>query len=157
WLRGTTATETTSTSGRTVVRTTVTKPAQGNEALATALLLLGAALVFVGSTRGRLRLDTPQGSIGVSVAGVVHELASIRASAETFARENPSARPYTQEVERRVDRIAQQLPSQEALSDDDVEDLADRYGYLRETMPRGRERTIAMNRLVNAARVRAPA
>ena len=97
----------------------------------------------------------------LSTDDLIDTLANIRTGTEQL--DQPSAEAadpseIARKVNAEVSRIAAHyLPPQEAINDEALSAIARRYEEIRRTQPSGRDRTIAMTRCVNEARVRAKA
>jgi hypothetical protein len=127
---------------------------------AIALIWLPAVLRLLSLTGGGVKAFGIEASTGglANADALVVGLAEIRTQVEEVVREMPDAAPQVHIVEATVDRMASSfLGDVAAQTSEALATYARRYESIRQTQPPSRERTIAMNQLLNEARVRARA
>jgi hypothetical protein len=128
---------------------------------AIALIWLPAVLRLLSLTGGGFKafgIEASTGGLANAPEALIVGLAQIRTELEEVIRATPSAAPRTQNVEAAVDRIASSLLTGVAAETSEaLEAYARRYETIRRTQPPSGERTMAMNQLLNEARVRARA
>jgi hypothetical protein len=130
---------------------------------AIALIWLPALLRLLSLTGGSLKAAGVEASAGglLSPDDLIDTLASIRTRTEQVgngSREAADQDDVARNVNAEVSRIAEKyLPPDEAINETGLDAIAKRYEEIRRTQPRGHDRTIAMTRCVNEARVRAKA
>jgi hypothetical protein len=127
---------------------------------AIALIWLPAVLRLLSLTGGGFKAFGIEASTGglANADALIVGLAQIRTEVAEVVRLAPSAAPQTQSVEAAVDRIASSfLSGIAAETSEALASNARRYETIRQTQPPSRDRTIAMNQLLNESRVRARA
>ena len=130
---------------------------------AIALIWLPALLRLLSLTGGSLKAAGVEASAGglLSADDLIDTLANIRTGTEQLDQSSAEAADpaeIARKVNAEVSRIAANyLPPEEAINDDALNAIARRYEEIRRTQPSGHDRTIAMTRCVNEARVRAKA
>jgi hypothetical protein len=130
---------------------------------AIALIWLPALLRLLSITGGSLKAAGVEASAGglLSSSDLIDTLANIRTGTEQLDKDSPDAADPTEvarKVNAEVNRIAEHyLPPEEAINDEALSAIARRYEEIRRTQPAGHDRTVAMTRCVNEARVRAKA
>jgi len=136
--------------------------AVGTAALvAIALIWLPAVVRLLSLTGGGFKafgIEASTGGIRDVPEGLIAGLARIRTAVTTVEQDTPSAAADTETVRAAVDSIASEyLGGTAAVTSQALNDLARRYEKVRATEPRSQERTVAMNLILNEARVRARA
>ena len=127
---------------------------------AIALIWLPAVLRLLSLTGGGVKAFGVEASTGglANADALVVGFAEIRTQVDEIVRVTPAAAPQLQNVEATVDRMASSVLSGVAAETSEaLAACARRYESIRQTQPPSRGRTIAMNQLLNEARVRARA
>ncbi len=129
--------------------------------VALALVWLPTALRFVMLAGGSVKA----GGVEASATGLlsspddlVNDLAVLRTKTETIGRQQPAAEPSVEGIDSMISRMAvQYLPPDDVLSTQLLNQKAREYDEIRDSMPSGDQRTQAMTKIVNDARIRAAA
>ena len=122
-----------------------------------ALIWLPALLRLLVLTGGRVRAAGVEASSeGLLKSELIERLTNIRTATEEAGRQAPEAEERLKGVAVQVDQMAAEfLSGASPITDEDVRRLALEYEQIRASMESGDERTVAMTRVVNEARVRA--
>ena len=130
---------------------------------AVALIWLPSLIRLLSITGGSLKAAGMEASAGglLNTNELVKTLAGIKNETERAATSSSGGAEATAvaaKVNDEVNRIAENLlPPEEAINERALDAIARRYEEIRRTQPSGWERTLAMTRCVNEARVRAKA
>jgi hypothetical protein len=127
--------------------------------VALSLIWLPTALRLMSLTGGSVRGAGVEASTGgiLSSDDLIKSLVDVRAAADLAGQGAIGTDSLVESVGATVDQIAQSYLPETALSNDVLAGLARRYEDIRRTQSPGRDRTIAMNRLINEVRIRANA
>ena len=136
--------------------------ALGTPALvAIALIWLPAVVRLLSLTGGGFKafgIEASTGGIRDVPEALIAGLARIRTAVTTVEQTTPSAAADTETVRAAVDSIASEyLGGTAAVTSQALNDLARRYEKVRTAEPPSQQRTVAMNLILNEARVRARA
>jgi hypothetical protein len=130
---------------------------------AIALIWLPSLVRLLSITGGSLKAAGMEASAGgllsanelvKTLAGIKNETEQVHPSSSGTAETNPVAAKVNDEIYRIAESY---LPPEEAINDRALDAIARRYEEIRRTQPPGWDRTLAMTRCVNEARVRAKA
>jgi hypothetical protein len=129
--------------------------------IAIGLIWLPTALRFlfmVGFSFRAAGVEATAGGLLSSPDDLIRDLANMKTTAEQVEQGATDPKSAGQVIDQAIDRMATRyVPADSALSEDILTRKARDYEEIRRTMPRGDDRTRAMNGLVNDVRIRAAA